>query len=68
MLEINGGIALEMNRVLKKDGKLAVMTFVRIRFLGIKRIYEYLKRDHYLHIFDVDDLKLYLEIIYLNFN
>lgn len=51
----------EMNRVLKKEGKLAVMTFVRKRFLGIKRIYEHLDKDHHFHVFDVDELKSYLE-------
>jgi len=51
----------EMNRVLKKDHKLAVMTFVKKRFLGIKRIYEHLNKDHHFHVFDVDELKVYLE-------
>ncbi len=51
----------EMNRVLKRDGKLAVMTFVRRRFLGIKRIYEHLERDHHFHVFSVDDLQSDLE-------
>lgn len=50
----------EMNRVLKRGGKLAVMTFVRKRFLGIKRIYEYWEKKQF-HVFDVDELKGYLE-------
>lgn len=51
----------EMNRVLKKDGKLAVMTFVRRGFLGIKRIYKHLEEKHHIHIFDVDELQACLE-------
>jgi ubiquinone/menaquinone biosynthesis C-methylase UbiE/uncharacterized protein YbaR (Trm112 family) len=51
----------EMNRVLKTDHKLAVMTFVRRRFLGIKRVYEHLEREHHAHIFNVDELQKYLE-------
>lgn len=50
-----------MNRVLKKDHKLAVMTFVRRRFLGIKRVYEHLEKEHHAHIFDVDELRNYLK-------
>lgn len=51
---------VEMNRVLRKGCKLVVMTFVRRRFLGIKRIYQHLERDHHIHVFDVSGLESYL--------
>jgi len=51
----------EINRVLKKGCKLVTMTFVRRRFLGIKRVYEHLEREHRVHVFDVDELQRYLK-------
>ncbi len=51
----------EINRVLKRGYKLATMTFVRRRFLGIRRVYEHLEREHRVHIFDVDELQKYLK-------
>ena len=50
----------EMNRVLKKGCKLAVMTFVKRRFLGIKRIHEHIEKKHQAHIFDIDELQDHL--------
>lgn len=51
----------EMNRVLKKGHKLAVMTFVRRRFLGTRTVYEHLEREHHAHIFNVEELQKYSE-------
>ena len=50
----------EMARVMKKDARLAVMTFVKRRFLRFKWIYEHLREDLGLYIFDVEELDDYL--------
>ncbi|MBU7047770.1 MAG: methyltransferase domain-containing protein [Theionarchaea archaeon] len=55
------GALREMNRVLKKGGKLVVMTFIRRRFLKVKRIYEHLDEEHGTHIFEVGELESYLK-------
>lgn len=51
----------EMNRVLKKNCKLAVMTFIKRRFLGIKRVYKHLEKEHGAHVFDLNELEDYLK-------
>lgn len=55
------GALREMNRVLKKNGKLVVMTFIRRRFLSIKGVHEHLEKEHGTHIFEVDELQHLLE-------
>ena len=50
----------EVSRVMKKGARLAVMTFVKRRFLKFKRIYEHLERDHGVHIFDPKEMNGYL--------
>ncbi len=51
---------VEMKRVMKNGARLAVMTFVKRRFLKFKRVYEHLRKDHGAHIFDVEELDTYL--------
>jgi len=50
----------EMARVTKKGARLAVMTFVKRRFLKFKRVYEHLASDHGVHVFNVEELDSYL--------
>jgi len=51
----------EIARVLKPESPLAVMTFIRRRFLKYKRVYEHLKKDHGAYIFELDELAKWLE-------
>ena len=46
----------EMARVSKGYARLSVMTFVRRRFLWLKRVYEHLREDYRALILDVEDL------------
>jgi SAM-dependent methyltransferase len=50
----------EIARVMKKGGRLAVMTFVKRRFFRFKRVYEHLRREHRAHIFDVKEIDSYV--------
>jgi ubiquinone/menaquinone biosynthesis C-methylase UbiE len=50
----------EIAKVMKRGARLAVTTFVKRRFLRLKRIYEHLKEDHGAHIFEVEELGTYL--------
>jgi len=50
----------EIGRVMRKGARLAVMTFVKRRFLKFKRVYEHLRRDHGVHVFDEEELNRYL--------
>jgi len=50
----------EMARVMKKGARLAVMTFVKRRFLKFRRVYEHLRKDHGGHIFDTEEVDGYL--------
>jgi len=50
----------EMARVTKKDGRLAVMTFVKKRLFKFRRVVEHLRLDHGVHVFDVEELNGYL--------
>ena len=50
----------EIARVMKKGARLAVMTIVKRRFLKFKRVYEHLRKDHGVHIFDVEELSSHL--------
>ena len=51
---------VEIRRVMKNGARLAVMTFVKRRFLKFKRVYEHLRKDHGAHIFDEEELDNYL--------
>ena len=46
----------EIGYVTKSGFKLAVMTFVKRGFLGVRRIYEHLEKDHHVHVFDENEL------------
>jgi len=50
----------EMARVMRKGARLAVMTFVKRRFLKYRRIYEHVEKDHGSHIFSVEELESHL--------
>jgi len=50
----------EIGRVMKRGARLAVMTFVKKRFLKYRRVYEHLRRDHGARIFNVEELDSYL--------
>ena len=45
---------------MKRSAILAVMTFVKRRFLKFKMIHEHLRKDHGVHVFEVDELNNYL--------
>lgn len=49
-----------MARVMKKGAGLAVMTFVKRRFLRFKRVHEHLRKEHGGQISDVEELDSYL--------
>jgi len=49
----------EMARVMKEGARLAVMTFVKRRFLRFKRVYEHLRKEHGGHVFDVEEIDCY---------
>jgi SAM-dependent methyltransferase len=52
----------EISRVLKVGSPLAVMTFVRERFLKHRFIYEHLKEKHGATIFNINSLEKWLSI------
>jgi len=54
------GALAEIGRVMKRSAILAVMTFVKRRFLKFKMIHEHLRKDHGVHVFEVDELNNYL--------
>lgn len=59
----------EMNRVMKRGARLAVMTFVNRRFFRFKRIREHLEKDHGVHVFSTEELGDYLsQAGFENFN
>jgi SAM-dependent methyltransferase len=59
----------EMSRVMKHQGKIAVMTFVNRRIFRFRKIREHLRKDHGAIIFDVEDLDQYLrQAGFMNFN
>lgn len=50
----------EIGRVMKKDARLAVMTFVKRRLFKLRRVVDHLRIDHGVHVFDVEELDGYL--------
>jgi len=52
----------EISRVLKAGGPFAVMTFIRRRFFKNKFVYKHLKEKHGAIIFEITELKNWLEI------
>jgi ubiquinone/menaquinone biosynthesis C-methylase UbiE len=50
----------EMARVMRRGARLAVMTFVKRHFFGLRRVYEHLRRDHGVHLFGVEEIGSYL--------
>jgi SAM-dependent methyltransferase len=50
----------EMARVMRRGARLAVMTFVRRRFFKFKKVYEHMRTDHGVRIFDVKEIDTYL--------
>ena len=48
-------VLMEMNRVLKKNGKLAVMTYLKNELLGTKYLKDFDKNN--IHFFEIDELE-----------